>query len=127
MSYSRTQHSDSCEARTRCPLSRVKHSTTALPRFSTEPGLSLYFINVNRTRSAAVHSKAVVLLLFIHCLLLLPMMVLFLCVRSLLCFAVLCVQRKLVALLWLNYSLNAITLLSFLDPSSRWHGLACSV
>ena len=51
----------------------------------------------------------------------------FVCVRFLFCFAVLCVQRKLVALLWLRYVLNVIPLLSFLDPSSRWHGLVCSV
>ena len=76
---------------------------------------------------AAVRSKAVVLLLFIHCLLLLPQQF---SVRSLYCFAVPCVlssftiislgKRELV-------DLNAKSLLSFFDPSSRCHGLVCSM
>ena len=62
---------------------------------------------------AAVPSKAVILLLFIQCLLLLPLFVGVISVSSLLCFAVFCVlssfaiismgKRELVALLLLRF------------------------
>ena len=81
---------------------------------------------------ASVHSKMGALMLFIHCLLLLPLFV-DVCVRSLFCFAVLCClssfaiiplgQRELVALLFCV--LNAMSLLSFFACNSCGHGLVC--
>ena len=82
--------------------------------------------------SATVHSKADALMSFIHCLLLLPLSM-DVCVRSLLCFAVLCGlssfaiiplgQRELVDLLFCV--LNAMLLLSFFACTSCGHGLVC--
>ena len=86
--------------------------------------------------SAAVRSKAVVLLLFIPCLLFLPLFVGF-CVGSLFSCSVLCVlssfaitqlgKRELVALLVSKCVLNAMSLLSFFDSSSRCRGLVCGM
>ena len=82
--------------------------------------------------SASVHSKAGALMLFIHCLLLLPLFV-DVCARSLFCFAELCGlssfaiiplgQRELVTLLFCV--LNAMSLLSFFACTSGGHGLVC--
>ena len=92
--------------------------------------------------SATVRSKAVVLLLFIHCLIVVAPIVcrdLVLCLCFVLQYVVLFLvlqpscrgkERELVALLLLCYECHVTlitTLLSFFDSSSQCHGLFCSM